>query len=120
MQKIDDRLVFSASDLVHFMECQHLSALDLLHLEVPMARAPDSEEAEIIQNRGHAHEKAYLQQAIEQAGSYIDINSVANTRDEKVAATIQAMKEGVPLIYQASFYQPPMIGYADFLRRVEK
>jgi uncharacterized protein len=120
MQKIDDRLVFSASDLVHFMECQHLSALDRLHLEVPMARAPDSEEAEIIQNRGHAHEKAYLQQAIEQAGSYIDINSVANTRDEKVAATIQAMKEGVPLIYQASFYQPPMIGYADFLRRVEK
>ncbi|NCV88430.1 MAG: TM0106 family RecB-like putative nuclease, partial [Oxalobacteraceae bacterium] len=120
MQKIDDQIIFSASDLVHFMECRHLSTLDRLDLEVPMERAADSEEAELIQNRGYAHEKAYLQQAIQQASSYIDINSVANTRAEKVAATVQAMEQGIPLIYQATFYQPPMLGYADFLRRVEK
>jgi uncharacterized protein len=120
MQKIDDQIIFSASDLVHFMECRHLSTLDRLNLEVPMQRAPDSEEAELIQNRGYAHEKSYLQQAIQQAGSYIDINSVANTRAEKVAATLQAMEQGIPLIYQATFYQPPMLGYADVLRRVER
>ncbi len=63
MQKINGEVVFSASDLVHFMECEHLSALDRLHLDAPMEKAKDSEEAELIQSRGFAHEKAYLEKA---------------------------------------------------------
>lgn len=120
MQKINGQVVFSASDLVHFMECDHLSALDLLHMDAPMEKAKDSEEAELIQNRGFAHERAYLEKAKSTAKSYIDIAIAGESRDARVAATVEAMKDGVDLIYQAAFYQAPMIGYADFLKRVDK
>ena len=105
MQKINGQLVFSASDLVHFMECEHLSVLDRLHLDEPMEKAKDSEEAEIVQNRGFEHERAYLQKAKSNASNFIDIAQAAESRDQKVAATIAAMKEGIDLIYQAAFYQ---------------
>jgi predicted RecB family nuclease len=120
MQKINEQVVFSASDLVHFMECEHLSALDRLHLDEPMEKAKDSEEAEFIQNRGYAHEKAYLEKAKASAENYIDIAQVSDSREAQVAATEAAMKEGVDLIYQAAFFQLPMIGYADFLKKVNK
>ena len=109
MQKINGQIIFSASDLVHFMECDHLSALDLLNMDTPMEKAKDSEEAELIQNRGFAHESAYLEKAKSTAKSYIDIALAGESRDARVATTIEAMKEGVDLIYQAAFYQAPMI-----------
>jgi len=119
MQKINGQIIFSASDLVHFMECEHLSALDRWHLEEPMEKAKDSEEAELIQNRGFSHERAYLEKAKATAKNYIDIATAGESRDARVAATLDAMKQGVDLIYQATFYQPPMIGYADFLKKVD-
>ncbi len=119
MQKINGQIIFSASDLVHFMECEHLSILDRLHLDEPMEKAQDSEEAELIQNRGFSHERDYLEKAKASAKNYIDIATVADSRDARVSATLDAMKQGVDLIYQATFYQPPLIGYADFLKKVD-
>lgn len=118
MQKIGQQIVYSASDLVHFMECQHLSMLDRLHLEQPMEKAEDSEEATIIQNRGFAHEAAYLEKAKAAADTFIDIAQAGKSRDQKVAATIQAMEQGIDLIFQAAFYEAPLVGYADFLVKV--
>ncbi len=120
MQKINGQVIFSASDLVHFMECEHLSALDRWHLDEPMQRAEDSDEAELIQNRGFEHELAYLKKAQGLASSYVDIKKVGESRDAQIEATIAAMKQGVDLIYQATFLQAPMIGYADFLKKVDK
>jgi predicted RecB family nuclease len=119
MQKIGHEIVYSASDLVHFMECQHLSILDRLHLEHPMEKAEDSEEAAIIQNRGFAHEAAYLEKAKAAAGTFIDIAQAGRTRDQKVAATIQAMEQGIDLVFQAAFFEAPLVGYADFLVKVD-
>jgi predicted RecB family nuclease len=85
-----------------------------------MEKVKDSEEAEFIQNRGYAHERAYLEKAKASAENYIDIALAGESREAQVAATVAAMKEGVDLIYQAAFYQPPMIGYADFLKKVNK
>ena len=120
MQKIKEKIVFSASDLVHFLECEHLSALDRLHLDVPMIRTSDSEEAQLIQNRGFEHEKTYLAQIKSSAETFIDIATTGDSRDARVAATTRAMQEGIDLIYQASFFDLPFVGYADFLKRVDK
>ena len=120
MQKIKEKIVFSASDLVHFLECEHLSALDRLHLDVPMIRTSDSEEAKLIQNRGVEHEKTYLAQIKSSAETFIDIATTGDSRDARVAATTRAMQEGIDLIYQASFFDLPFVGYADFLKRVDK
>jgi uncharacterized protein len=120
MQKINKRIVFSASDLVNFMECEHLSILDRWSLDEPLERAEDSDEAELVQNRGFEHEHAYLQKAQDLAASYIDIKTVGESQEAQLEATIAAMKDGVDLIYQAAFLQEPMIGYADFLKKVDK
>ena len=120
MKKTNGQVIFSASDLVHFMECEHLSVLDRLHLDAPMARTKDSDEAELVQTRGFEHEHAYLQIVQGLAATYIDIKTVGESQDAQAEATIAAMKQGVDLIYQATFVQAPMLGFADFLRKVDK
>ena len=39
MQKIKDTIYYSASDIVNFLECEHLTALDLINLETPLPQA---------------------------------------------------------------------------------
>jgi hypothetical protein len=61
MQLIDGRPVFSATDLVGFLACEHLTALELAaaaHL-VERPERPDAE-LDLIQQRGLDHEYRYL------------------------------------------------------------
>jgi len=69
MQKTGDRLLFSASDLVGFLECEHLTTLDLLNLESPLPAAPEDEQLELIQQKGLDHERAYLNGCAQAAGT---------------------------------------------------
>lgn len=39
MQLVDDHLLLSASDLINYLECTHLTRLDLEVVEVAAARA---------------------------------------------------------------------------------
>jgi hypothetical protein len=52
MQRIHGQLIFSATDLVHFLECEHLASLDLTDLETPLPRAEDDAQARLIQKKG--------------------------------------------------------------------
>jgi hypothetical protein len=36
VQKRDEEILYSASDLVNYLECEHLTALDLIDLETPL------------------------------------------------------------------------------------
>ena len=53
--------IFSASDLMRFMGCRHATALDLAYMqgEGPEPRE-DSEDADLLQKQGDAHEAAHL------------------------------------------------------------
>ena len=120
MQKLKTgQMLYSATDLVHFLECEHLTNLDMCNLETPLPKAVDDEQAALIKNKGYAHESAYARRLCEHSGSFIDIAACSGKQEERHAATEKAMREGVHIIYQATFLQPPFIGYADFLRRVE-
>ena len=119
MNKINNQFLFSATDIVNFLECEHLTFLDLLHLENPMEKTEDSSTAKSAQKKGLQHERNYASQLKEQHASFIDINEKASTLEDKVVETLKAMKEGVEIIYQAAFKVDSFIGYADFLRRVE-
>jgi hypothetical protein len=55
MQKRDGKILFSASDLVNYLECEHLTALDLRDLETPLPRAAADDQARLIQEKGYAH-----------------------------------------------------------------
>ena len=49
MQKHAGTTLFSASDLVGFLECEHLTTLQLQDLNTPLERAEDDDSARLIQ-----------------------------------------------------------------------
>lgn len=119
MNKIDNQFVFSATDIVNFLECEHLTFLDLLNLDSPMEKTEDSASAKSAQKKGLQHEKEYANKLMQQHKTFVDINERASTIETKVAETLKAMQEGIEIIYQAAFKVDSFIGYADFLRKVE-
>jgi predicted RecB family nuclease len=120
MQKSDGGVLYSASDLVNYLECEHLTALDLINLDTPLLRTEDSEEAKLIQAKGYAHEADFLEQLRARHESVIDIAETKGSTAQKVAATIQAMRDGYEIIFQATLQDGSLIGHADFLRKVAR
>lgn len=130
MQKDRGTILYSATDLVNFLECEHLSSLDLANLETPLERTADSEEAALFQNKGNAHELAYLGRLKSRYEAVTDIKAESRPDpavpssdrsakfDAAVQATVEAMQAGSEIIYQAALRQGQFIGHADFLRRV--
>jgi hypothetical protein len=61
MQQRDGSLLFSPSDLNHFLECEHLTALDLAVARCELARpALDDPQRALIARKGDEHEAQYL------------------------------------------------------------
>ncbi|WP_250493797.1 TM0106 family RecB-like putative nuclease [Caballeronia sp. GAWG1-1] len=119
MLHLDGERVYSASDLVSFLECEHSTTLALMDLVTPLERNPEDEQLVLVQERGIQHEKAYLETLIAEGKSVVDINAIAG-KDirSRVAATLAAMREGFDVIYQAAFLDGNLLGYADFLVKV--
>lgn len=60
MQKSGGGVLFSAGDVVAFLECEHATTLAPQDLETPLPRAEDDETLDLIQQKGFAHESAFL------------------------------------------------------------
>lgn len=121
MHEYDGELLHSATDLNTFLACPHAVALNLRKLRDPASlpdRVEDDETNVLVQKAGHAHEAAYLAQ-LRAETSVAEVPSTSPLAD-RVAATLTAMRSGVPVIAQAAFRMSPWHGYADFLRRVER
>lgn len=123
MQLRDGTTLFSATDLVAYLECEHLTALDFQALgdaDMRAGRSALDESAELIARKGNEHERAYLHRLQAQGRAVVDIAADGGSSiDGKVARTLQAMRQGVAVIYQATLRDGPLIGHADFLRRVD-
>ena len=118
MQKIKDTIYCSASDIVNFLECEHLTALDLINLETPLPQAEDDEEAVLYQKKGIAHEGAYVDHLRNSVPCLVDVSGDRDDLDAAVATTKDAIRAGADIIYQAALREGCFIGHADFLRRV--
>lgn len=119
MQKRDGVVLYSASDLVNYLECEHLTSLDLVDLDTPLPRTQDSDEAMLIQAKGYEHEAEFLKQLKRQYQSVIDVAMTEGSNAQKAAATMQAMRDGYDIIFQATLQDGCFIGHADFLRKVD-
>jgi predicted RecB family nuclease len=122
MQLRDGVYLFSATDLVGFLECEHLTVLDLQSLHDADARASKSapdESAALIARKGDEHERAYLGRLRAEGRVVIDIAADGGGTDDKVARTLAAMRSGVEVIYQATLRDGQLFGHADFLMRVD-
>ncbi|MCB1030000.1 MAG: TM0106 family RecB-like putative nuclease [Acidimicrobiales bacterium] len=117
----------SASDLVSAMYCEY--QVLTRRAEKAGLRAPIEIPEDVIRSRaaklGQAHERAVLAQLIEQYGqSESAVVSIAqpSTRsrlalEQAHQQTIDAMKNGAEVIYQAAFFDGTFHGLADFLVR---
>lgn len=120
MKASNNKIILSASDLVGYLNCNHLSALDL---EVASGARKKSDYydplLEILKKRGNLHESAYLEHLRKAGFEYIEIEGV-DISDSCVEATHAAMSNGANIIVQAALRSDGFVGRADILRRVEK
>lgn len=120
MQTRNGIQLYSASDICGFLECQHLTVLDLQHLVTPMEKTPESEQNRLIQNKGLAHEAAFLERLKSADAHVVDVAEGNPSFARRVELTLEAMKAGADIIFQASLQQGAFIGHADFLRKVPR
>jgi len=123
MQLHDDgTLVVSATDLVGFLECDHLVTLELARargeVEKPVREDP---QLELIRKRGYAHERRYVE-ALTAAGRTVvemqrrDPRTPAELREAE-AETLAAMRDRADVIFQGTLFDGRWRGHPDFLLR---
>jgi len=124
MQRVDGGFVYSATDLNNFVECRRLTELEALVAFKVLPRPDgDDEQAELIREKGQAHEDRYrerLQQEYpDDVVCFGRAEPGAEAYREAERQTLEAMRRGAKIIYQATFFDGQFLGHADFLQRVE-
>ena len=126
MDRIDGQPVYSATDLVAYLACEHLTQLERAAMaglvKRPMREDP---ELDIIRKRGFEHEARFLADLEKHGRAAVTIELDGSATDRGVelraaaARTIEAMAAGADVIYQATFFDGTFRGHADFLLRVD-
>lgn len=122
MQRVNDRLLFSPSDLGGFLSCEHLTQLQVAIALGEANRVTEtSDYAELLRRKGQEHETAYLASLRDAGRSVVEI-TLEPPRDYAVgfARTLEALRSGADYVYQAVFTADGWRGIADFLERVER
>ncbi|MEQ1897467.1 MAG: TM0106 family RecB-like putative nuclease [Vicinamibacterales bacterium] len=120
MQRLGDRIVFSPSDLNHFLECEHLITLELARDPAALRLDRDAQ-ATLLADKGAAHERAWLERFAAEGRRVVEIPSPisgARNWEADAAATEAAMRAGADVIYQGVFADGDWHGISDFLVRV--
>lgn len=122
MQRVSEQTLYSASDLVAFLDCEHRTALDLLTLTdngLLAERTRPDESAELVARKGDEHERRHLATLRAAGREVIDIAEQGGDLEARIQRTTEAMRLGVEVIYQATLRDGCWIGHADFLHRVD-
>ncbi len=131
MQSIDGRLVYSATDLVGFLECRHLASLERAAVEGFVSKPVRVDPMlDRLAQRGVEHEARFLRELapnLEVARiPEPDRDAPRPAPGERGAAlerrrdeTREAMRRGADVIYQAVLFDGRRLGFADFLVRIE-
>ena len=120
MQRIERSLVFSPSDLHKFVECEHLTALQVLASD-GLVETPERDDAalELLREKGLEHERVWLKR-LRDEGRAVTAIEVAGNWSAAALATEAAMREGASVIYQGVLQSGNWRGVADFLIRVDR
>ena len=125
MRRSGNGFTYSATDLVGYLECGHLSRFDRAQAAGLIA-APlvDDPVLDRIAKRGELHEQRFLGSLIYNGHSVTEIAlDESLSYEARLAsgrtATLAAMRAGDEVIYQAVLDDGRRTGFADFLRRVE-
>ena len=122
----DGTLIVSATDLIGYLACDHLSTLELGRVEGrwerPHRRADPT--VQLMQDRGDAHEAAYLERLRAEGRTIVEIAKDELTTPDRLrdaaAQTEAAMRSGADIVFQATFFDGRWRGHADFLVRADR
>jgi len=119
MKLVGNSVELSASDLVGFLNCPHLSALDRAVAKgaLPKPKVWDPL-LEILRERGAAHEQNYIEH-LRKAGLEVARIDGVDVTQQEIAQTLAAMTKGTAVIAQGALEHGGWVGRADILRRVE-
>jgi predicted RecB family nuclease len=108
-------LFLSATDVANHLSCAHLTGLSLQvargEIEAPAWEDPH---LAVLQQRGMEHERAYLSSLRERGLAILDLTN------RPPQDTLDAMRQGVPVIYQGTLAAGQWGGRTDVLLRVER
>ncbi len=116
--KLDDGTIrLSASDLSNHVACRRLTELDRAYAEKRLDAQPWHDPAAAhLQERGRAHEDAYVAHLRALGRDVVDLRGAEGDPYDR---TIAAMRAGHDEIVQAQLARGRWLGYADVLERVE-
>lgn len=117
MYKNNNQLIYSPTDLTTYLASPFASWMDRLQVEKPeLDIKVDKPDALLssLQSKGLTHEQDLLEYFKAQGKSITKAPSDLRF-DEKLAQTLQAISNGIDVIYQAALSSEPFQGYADFL-----
>ena len=119
MKKVGGSFELSATDLVGYLNCRHLAALNRAVAEGTLAKPKVWDPLlQILWERGAIHEKKYVEHLAQAGLSAIRIDG-ADVTDATVSETLTAMQSGTAVIVQGALARDGWVGRADILRRVE-
>lgn len=110
-------LIYAPSDLTLFMEspfASWMAHLAVLSPEQVPERDPSDGMMALLQEKGGGHEQAVLAEFVAQGLNLVDLSASPDPE----AATIEAMKAGADVIYQACLSKGAFKGFSDFLVQV--
>ena len=119
MQKLaPNKYLYSPSDLVQFLNCNHSTVLALKSFSEKLEKAEESATNKLLQKKGFAHEVAYLAKLKAEGKLVIEISKEPKL-PERVELTKKALQSGADVVYQGVLYNGQWRGDADFLLRLE-
>ena len=120
MKKTGTGFKLSATDLVGYLNCRHLSGLDRAVAEGALAKPKVWDPLlQILWERGSMHEQNYVAH-LEQSGLDVAHIDGVDVTDEAVRETLAAMKQGASVIVQGALSHGGWGGRTDILHRVEQ
>jgi uncharacterized protein len=122
VQRVEGQLVLSPTDLTKHLACVHVSTLDLAVADGTLPKPLLEDDAlALIFERGLGHERDYLESLRAGGRSVTEIPTAFDGAGRRRAEeeTLAAMRSGVDVVYQGTFYDGAWGGQADFLLRVE-
>jgi uncharacterized protein len=119
MKRAGGSFELTATDLVGYLNCRHLSELDRAVAEEKLAKPKAFDPLlEVLRERGFRHEQSYIDHLKHAGLDVVRIDGI-DVGDSAVSETIAVMKKGAPVIAQGALAHQGWGGRADILRRVE-
>ncbi|MFO8073635.1 MAG: hypothetical protein R6V85_17380 [Polyangia bacterium] len=101
------------------MGCPYRTLLDLRALDDDtLVPAEDDDSERLFQVKGDEHERSYLEKLERERGRVAAVEP-SGSLEERAARTMDAMRSGADVVFQATLLDHPWRGYADFLIKVE-